>query len=70
MLPSIGVPLRTVEPDVILHMGSVFTRLYEDGAYQLEVDYSAEANPAIALEDAAWARERISVWGGEAPEAT
>lgn len=69
-LPSIAVPLRHGEPDVILHLGTVFARVYDDGAYHLEVDYSGDAIPPLSLEDAAWARERIRWWGGEAPEAT
>lgn len=54
-LPNIGIPLRPKEPEVVLHLQEVLDRCYEEGAYDLVIDYSQEPDPPFSEEDAAWA---------------
>jgi hypothetical protein len=54
-LPNVGIPLRSGEPDVVLHLQEVLTRCYDNGAYDLTIDYTEEPDPPFAPEDAAWA---------------
>jgi Uma2 family endonuclease len=54
-LPNVGIPLRPREPDVVLHLQEVLTRCYDDGAYDLVIDYTEEPDPPLPPEEAAWA---------------
>jgi len=67
-LPCIGIPLRPKEPDVVLHLQEVLTSCYDEGAYDLVIDYTGEPDPPLSPEDAAWAeallRERGLRGGG------
>jgi hypothetical protein len=59
-LPNVPIPLRSTDTDVTLHLGEVFNRCFEGGAYSWEIDYSEDPDPPLSADDAAWARERIS----------
>jgi hypothetical protein len=54
-LPAIGIPLRDPDPDVTLDLGAVMNAAYEDGGYDLSVDYRKKPEPPLRREDAAWA---------------
>lgn len=56
-LPVIGVPLRGKEPDVPLDMQTVFAAAYENGAYDMTVDYRKNADPPLSGSDRAWAEK-------------
>jgi len=64
-LPNIGIPLRPEEPDVVLHLGDVFRRCYEEGAYAYIAEYAETPDPPFAPEDAAWADTRLQEWRAE-----
>jgi len=53
--PVVGVPLEENEPDVVVDLGAVFTRAYDEGAYDRQLDYTAEPSDPLAPADAAWA---------------
>ena len=55
--PSFVLPLRADddEPPVDLH--KALARVWDEGAFDLSVNYRAEAVPPLRHEDAAWARE-------------
>ncbi|WP_129673377.1 DUF4058 family protein [Candidatus Chloroploca sp. Khr17] len=55
--PNIPVPLRQPDDDVVLHLGSAFSEIYDEAAYDLSLNYQ-EPPPAPALsdEDKAWVR--------------
>ena len=59
VLPDLRIPLRDGDPDAVLHLDAVLTRVYEAGGYAYQVDYSRPAEPPLSPEEAAWARERI-----------
>jgi hypothetical protein len=54
-LPTIPIPLRGDDPDVLLDLQHVFTTCYHSGAYALDLDYSAPPEPPLSPEDAGWA---------------
>jgi hypothetical protein len=59
-LPNVGIPLRADDEDVVLHLGDVFTRCYDTGAYQYLVDYGRDPEPPLPADDAAWARDLLA----------
>lgn len=61
--PRIGVPLRAGEPDVVLDLPAVFTRVYDTGVYSRLADYAGPADPPLEEADAAWAAERLQTAG-------
>jgi hypothetical protein len=58
-LPVIGIPLRGDDPDVPLDLGAVLTAAYEQGAYDMSVDYRQTPNPPLTKEDAIWANRLL-----------
>ena len=63
MLPCIPVPLANGDPDVLLDLRVAAIRAYQDGPYLRLVDYSAEPQPSLKPEDAAWADEMLRAAG-------
>ena len=56
-LPSIRIPLRPTDADVLLDLQPLVELAYRNGAYA-RIDYSQPAEPPLSAEDAAWAAER------------
>lgn len=54
-LPAIRVPLRQTDSDVPLDLQAILDRCYDNGGYQDDLDYEAEAEPPLEEADAAWA---------------
>jgi len=54
-LPVIGIPLREPDADVPLDLGSVLNGAYDDGAYDLSIDYCKKSEPPLQTDDAKWA---------------
>ncbi len=59
-LPRVGIPLRSGEPDVVLDLQTALARAYEEGAYNMRIDYNQPAKPALTGNDAAWADELLA----------
>jgi hypothetical protein len=53
-LPSIKVPLREKDADVLIHLQPLVKRAYESGAYD-DIDYSVPPVPPLDPADAKWA---------------
>lgn len=49
--PTIPVPLRPPDDDVVLRLGQAFQAIYDEAAYDLSIDYQ-QPPPAPALSDA------------------
>lgn len=64
-LPEVVVPLREADGSALLDLERAFSHAYEHGAYRFVVDYSADPDPPLTTEDAAWAREQIARWRAE-----
>jgi hypothetical protein len=61
-LPRFEVPLLGADAPVVLHLGTVFARAYEVGAYAYDVNYREDPDPPLAAAETAWATERILEW--------
>ena len=58
-LPRIRVPLAGDDPDVPLDLQTGLARVYEDGAYDEQIDYGRPCHPLLSSEDQAWAAELL-----------
>jgi Protein of unknown function (DUF4058) len=58
-LPRVGIPLKPEEPDVVLDIQAALARVYEEGAYQLRIDYNREPTSPLKAEDAIWVNELL-----------
>lgn len=56
-LPVIPLPLR--DEDVELDLGLALTRAYDEGGYDVEIDYDRPPEPPLPVEDQAWAGELL-----------
>ncbi len=54
-LPVIGIPLREPDDDVPLDLGCVLNGAYDDGAYDLSIDYRKKPDPPLQTDHAKWA---------------
>jgi hypothetical protein len=53
-LPAFRIPLRETDPDIPLDLQAVVDQCYESELYD-DIDYSGEADPPLAGDDARWA---------------
>ena len=53
-LPVIGIPLRETDALVPLDLQSLIDRVYRNGAYDQEIDYSRPLHPPLEPEEAEW----------------
>ena len=59
-LPSVPVPLRDPDPDVLLALSPALAAIYDEAAYELSVVYSqTPPPPALSAEDAAWLKALV-----------
>ncbi len=54
-LPRIRVPLADGDPDIQVDLQAAFTRAYEEGAFDRDLDYRRDPVPPLTPADAAWA---------------
>lgn len=62
-LPCILVPLAGDDPDVLLDLQLAFNQAYAGGPYTRMIDYSADPEPPLDKEDAAWAGQLLAAAG-------
>jgi hypothetical protein len=55
-LPSIPIPLRRPDSDVLLDLGAVFATVYERGRYAGSIDYAISPSTVKKPADRAWAQ--------------
>lgn len=58
-LRKIKIPLRQSDPDAVLDLQSLIDRVYRNGAYHIEIDYSKPPTPPLGSQDTQWAAELI-----------
>lgn len=54
-LPAIPVPLLKPDPPILLDLGQALQTVYEQGRYDLRIDYMEPPDPPLSADDAAWA---------------
>jgi hypothetical protein len=62
-LPTIHVPLRPADPDVLLDLAEVLARTYEVGRYDRLLRHGQPVELPLSPSDAVWVRERASTGG-------
>jgi hypothetical protein len=58
-IPVVDIPLRDPDPDVPLDMAAVLRAVYDDGAYDLSIDYRHDPSPPLTGADASWANRLL-----------
>jgi hypothetical protein len=58
-LPRIKIPLRQTDQDAILDLQSLIDRVYRNGAYHIEIDYTQPPRPPLEGDEARWADELL-----------
>ncbi len=56
-IPDFYIPLRRNEPEPVLPLNQILHDVYDEGGYDLIVNYSREAIPPLVEDQAAWATE-------------
>lgn len=62
-LPKIKIPLRQTDQDAILDLQSLIERVYRNGAYHIDIDYTKPPLPPLNEEDEKWANELLNAAG-------
>jgi hypothetical protein len=58
-IPEFLVPLRAGEPEPEIALKSLLDEIYDQGSYDLRIDYSRSPIPALSEPDMAWVNERL-----------
>lgn len=62
-LPVLPVPLREPDPDVTLDLPTVVATLYDDGGYDMLIDYSqSPPPPTLSDDEAKWVEELLRMF--------
>lgn len=62
-LPSIRIPLRDADADVVLEIQSIMTAAYDAARYSRTTNYAEPCDPPLQHEEAAWADELLKMAG-------
>ena len=54
-LPTIPIPLKAPDPDILLDLASIFARVYERARLGRSINYEAPLRLPLSQEDRAWA---------------
>lgn len=54
-IPSFPIPLRSEDNEPIVDLQALINQAYDQGSYDLRIDYSRELVPPLSEGDAAWA---------------
>jgi hypothetical protein len=53
-IPSLPLPLQPEDTEPVINLHELLHRLYEQGSYDLAIDYRTEPIPPLSTADAAW----------------
>jgi hypothetical protein len=62
-LPQIEIPLRPEDPPALLNLQEAVNLVYEEGDYDLDIDYRAEPVPPLSPKQAEWANRLLKSKG-------
>ncbi len=65
-LPTIPIPLKRGEADVMLDLQSVLNSVYDRAGYDYRLPYDREPDPPLSPEDWEWAKQIIAKWREQA----
>ena len=54
-LPTIAIPLKRGDPDVLIELSAAFRDTYERGGYENDIDYSTQLSVPLGESDVEWA---------------
>ncbi len=63
MIPFYPLPLREIDPEPLLDIQTLINELYDEGNYDLVIDYTQEPVPPLSQENAAWVDEVLKQKG-------
>jgi hypothetical protein len=64
LLPVLPIPLRSSDDDVTLDLAQTLQEVYEAGAYDLTVDYTAAPPPpALSAQESLWLEDQLKAVG-------
>lgn len=58
-IPSFLIPLRPGEQEPVLPLNKILHDLYDQGGYDLAIEYDQPADPPLSVEDAEWAAQLL-----------
>jgi Protein of unknown function (DUF4058) len=58
-IPEFTIPLRANELQPAINLKSLLDQIYDQGSYDLRIDYSRPPIPALSAPDMAWLNERL-----------
>jgi hypothetical protein len=61
-LPTIPIPLKTGDPDVLLDLQAAFGTVYDRARYHLSLDYTRSLHPRLKEFDREWFQQRLEGW--------
>ncbi|NES69949.1 MAG: DUF4058 family protein [Okeania sp. SIO2D1] len=59
----LNLPLRPEDSDIILDLQSILHQVYDQGRYDLIIDYQQKIIPALSKTDAIWAENILKKQG-------
>jgi len=63
-IPQIPIPLAVGDPDVLLDLRPCLDVAYEQGKYEIEIDYTAPPDPPLSGSDSVWSRGVLEKFAG------
>jgi hypothetical protein len=61
-LPTLPIPLRAPDPDVMIDLAAVFATVYQRGGYEREIDYGQPPPVTLSEERLKWVAERLQAF--------
>jgi hypothetical protein len=62
-LPTIPIPLKPQDGEVLLNLQQALTAVYDRVRYDHSIDYAAAVEPPLSPDDAIWARQVLDAAG-------
>jgi hypothetical protein len=53
-IPLVSLPLQPEDTEPVINLQDLLHRLYEQGSYDLAIDYHTQPIPPVSATDAAW----------------
>ncbi|MFB2833630.1 DUF4058 family protein, partial [Floridanema evergladense] len=63
LIPQFPVPLKAGEPELAIDLKLLLDEIYDQGSYDLRIDYRRSPIPALLEPDLAWVNERLQQQG-------